>query len=106
MICTTCNEECYHTHVSYSIDGQRLETCNNCGNVSMTYIPDVYWPGSVHKNPNITDHMGRPIELRSKRHKAEVMRKQGISEAGDRYHGSVSGNYSHLVKGYNYGKKR
>ena len=108
MICGTCGEECYHSHVAYSDSGERMETCNNCGNVTITYIPDVYWPGHVHTNPNITDRMGHPIELTSRRHKAQVMRQQGISEAGDRFHGSVSGNYSYFVppRGNNHGKKR
>lgn len=80
-------------------NGQSVETCNFCGSFSTTYIPDVYWPGHSHTNPNITDRMGNPIYLESRQHKARVMKEQGLSEAGDRVHGSVQGNYGYFVKG-------
>jgi hypothetical protein len=83
-----------------------MESCNNCGTHSVSFIPDVYWPGHTHTNPNITDNMGREIELTSRSQKARIMREKGLSEAGDRYHGSVAGNYNYFINGAPHGKKR
>lgn len=99
MICSTCNNEAHHVHVSIDEKGKKTESCNRCGSYSTTWRPDVYWPGHPHTNPNITDRMGREILLTSPRHKAQVMREQGLSEAGDRYHGSVAGNTAYFLKG-------
>lgn len=94
MECRGCGKHAHYLKIRF-VDGVAIENCKNCGAVetSNVGIPDVYWPGHAHTNPNITDRMGREILLTSRRHKAEVMRKQGISEAGDRVHGTVFGNY-------------
>lgn len=86
--CRGCgNDHAYR--VSIRLVGEDyVDICNRCGDVGSTYVPDVYWPGYAYKSENITDKNGEPILLTSRRHKAEVMRQQGIVEAGDRYHGS------------------
>ena len=94
--CEHCgNEEAHRIQIRYINKGQnqdpeRIERCNKCGDMGNSTIPDVYWRGT-EKNPNITDRMGKPIELRSRRHKAEVMRQLGYSEAGDFHRGGRIG---------------
>jgi len=54
----------------------------------MPGIPDVYWPGHEHYNENLTDNMGNPILLKSRRHKAEALKMMGVTETGDRVRGA------------------
>lgn len=87
MICAGCGKKAYWAKTYYS-DGTRHEICNMCSKDLMhTTIPDVYWPGHAHTNDNLTDGMGNPILLTSKRHKASVMRDLGVIECGDRIGG-------------------
>lgn len=53
----------------------------------MVWVPDVYWPGHIHKDANIVDNMGNEILLESRQHKATLMRERGMREANDRVHG-------------------
>lgn len=85
--CDGCgNKLAYKISIHYTKEGRDC-SCDKCGSVGLSGIPDVYWKGT-HSCENITDNMGTPIVFTSRRHKAEVMKKQGISEAGDMYHGS------------------
>lgn len=95
MTCNTCgNMKAYHIRSAW--DGERLrDFCDaaTCGNLDMAGagIPDVYLPRGGMKFANLCDDMGRPYEITSKRQKAEVMRKLGVSEAGDRVQGAPYG---------------
>lgn len=79
--------------------GEPYDQCNLCDSSCRVAsgVPDVYWPGQPHYNDNLVDKAtGKPVLLTSKRHKAEVMKKLGVVEAGDRYHGAPyvpSGNW-------------
>lgn len=84
MICEACgNKEAFRIIQSES----GFKACDRCSNMSFTGIPDVYWPGRPHYNENLTDKMGNPVYLTSRRHKAEVMHKLGVMETGDRVGG-------------------
>ncbi len=89
MKCEGCgNDNAWHVRTRFTESG-REEICNACGlEGAGDGIPDVYWPGHPHYNPNICDKMGRPIHLTSRGHKAEVMKEIGLQEAGDRRHGA------------------
>ena len=85
--CRNCgNTSAYHLKTIFIKEG-RIDSCNACGLSVSTWFPDVYWPGHSYKSENITDEIGIPILLESKRHKATLMRQQGMTEAGDRVHG-------------------
>lgn len=93
MTCGGCYEEAYHIHGEF-VGSEYVECCEKCGGISSAdaAIPDVYWPGHVHTNPQLCDDMGRPYELRTKGHKAAIMKQLGVSEAGDKVRGApVSG---------------
>lgn len=95
MICRGCgNPEAYHKHGVWN-DGEIEETCNACSNLRLSDAgsPDVYFSHIGQKFDNLTDKMGRPIEIQSKRHKKQVMDKLGVREAG------------HTVNGVPYGTK-
>lgn len=91
MKCGGCgNEGAYHL-TGWMQDGVYAEVCNKCRPSDKgvdVNVPDVFWPGQEHYNPNLCDGMGRPILLRSRRHKAEVMRKLQVQEAGDVHRGT------------------
>lgn len=89
MKCGNCgNENAWHMMTRW--DGEKqIDQCNACGlEGGGDGIPDVYWPGGPHYNPNLCDKMGNPILLTSRKHKAEVMKKLHAQEAGDSYRGS------------------
>lgn len=69
-----------------------MTLCNACGlQGAGEGVPDVYLKRSGQKFENLTDKMGRPIEIRSKRHKKEVMDRLGVSEAGSLVNGAPYG---------------
>lgn len=91
--CRGCgNDKAYHLSMKI-IEGVPYDICDRCGltSSSMSSVPDVFWPGHAYKSENILDSHGQPILLTSRRHKADVMRQQGLSEAGDTHHGSRMG---------------
>lgn len=95
MICRTCNNQnAYHIRTIID-DGQPFDLCDRseCGNLSMADagVPDVYLGRLGQTFENLTDKMGRPYEIRSKRHKKEVMDRLGVSEAGGTVHGAPYG---------------
>lgn len=93
MICNTCgNQEAYHVRTIYEA-GELYDSCNSCGGFSglSAGVPDVYLGRTGQKFQNLTDKMGNPIEITSKRHKKEVMDSLGVSEAGDRVNGAPYG---------------
>lgn len=51
-------------------------------------FPDVYFAGEGIEPNLATESAPLGVFVHSKRHKAEIMRRQGISECGDRVHGA------------------
>lgn len=89
MMCSGCGNETYAKR-SVLEHGQWLESCDRCGEGSIPGIADVYF-----RSPG--DHYGlydpktaSPIYITSKAHKAQVMKEQHLSEAGDRKHGAIN----------------
>lgn len=107
MICNSCKSEAYHVRSVYE-DGRVIDMCNNCSGLSMidTYVPDVYYNGKQTKFGALCDEMGRPYEITSKRHKAEIMNKLGVSEVGDRINGAPFGSKSWSEGSREYRKKQ
>lgn len=61
--------------------------CDLCSDVPAPTIPDVYW-GNGRIIENLVDERGQPIRFMSKGHKAAVLKEKGLSEIGDKIHGS------------------
>lgn len=88
LSCRGCGNERAHRLSVRRAGTGFADFCDRCGAWGPgAGVPDVYWPGHAYKSDNITDANGDPILLTSRRHKADVMRQQNLSEAGDRYHG-------------------
>jgi hypothetical protein len=93
MNCRGCgNKAAYHTR-SYVDRSGIQEVCNVCGDLSLadSAVPDVYLGKGGKNFANLCDDMGRPYEISSKRQKAAVMKKLGVSEAGDTVNGAPYG---------------
>jgi len=97
LSCRGCGNSAAYRVQARMIENKIIDICDRCGDVGSAHVPDVYWPGHAYKSENITDANGNPILLTSRRHKAEVMREQGLSEAGDKYHGSRVETLKHMV---------
>lgn len=72
-------------------DGERMvEICDSpdCGDLKTPWMPDVYFRRpSVEENLGDSEHpFGQLVE--SPRHKARILREQGLREDGDLHHGS------------------
>ncbi len=108
---TTCrgcgNTEAYHKRAVW-FDGDVEEICDKCGNLPMidAYVPDAYVGHIGQTFQNLTDKMGRPIEIQSKRHKKEVMDRLGVSEAGDKVGGRDYGSTSWIEGSRDYRKRQ
>lgn len=93
-VCRGCGRDAIHIRTIVD-DGELYDQCDHpeCGNLSMIHsgVPDVYLARSGQRFENLTDDMGRPIEITSKRHKKEVMTRLGVSEAGDKVNGAPWG---------------
>lgn len=85
MECNGCGNKDAH-RVSYSSSG---ETCNACGSSGTFRFSDVFF-----KEPYFDSHIAHPekapfgTQIRSREHKASMMREYGLKEAGDRKHGT------------------
>lgn len=87
MVCSGCGHKSAY-RVSYSSAG---ESCNACApaTISTFKFSDVYFKG-----PGFEAHMADPEKspkgnfVRSREHKAALMREIGIREVGDKVHGS------------------
>ena len=74
--------------ISYSAKG---ESCDKCGGVGMSpfKFSDVYF-----KAPGFEPHLADPEKspkgnfVRSREHKAQLMREIGVKETGDKVHGA------------------
>ena len=85
MLCNSCgNKEAFR--VSYSANG---ESCDSCGNLGTVKFADVYF-NKEYFDPHIAHDTKAPrgTLIKSRQHKADVMREYGISECGDRIHGA------------------
>jgi len=89
MKCEGCgNEHANRVRTYFDENKQMREVCDKCGLVSNTATPDVYFR-SEYFDGNLGDEKhpyGRWIT--SKTHKADIMREQGVREAGDRIRGA------------------
>lgn len=88
MTCKGCgNEEAYRWRKRD--DG--AESCDKCSSISSPWLPDVYFK-EPYLDPNLA-HPDRPKEkdgvwVESRRHKAQLMKEQGLVEGGDKKHGA------------------
>lgn len=90
MTCRSCGNDKATVIRTIYHEGGLIDYCRGCDasiSVAMS-IPDVYLQRSGQTFENLTDTMGHPIPIMSKRHKKQVMDKLGVSEAGDRVHGA------------------
>lgn len=102
MTCNGCGNQAAY-HIVTRVEKESLvDVCNQCGAGPASTVNDVYWPGHAHFNPQLVDNnTGAPIWLESRGHKAEVLRKKGLVEAGDRHRGapySPSGHWKECIK--------
>lgn len=80
---------CGNPNAHRTLSGAGWEVCDDCGNLSGSIIPDVYWDGKpeygLADGPD-----GKPMTFGSKREKAVYLKSRGLREAGDRLRGSFS----------------
>lgn len=90
MTCAGCGNPRAVVTRTIALATSLVEMCDapECGNLKTPWVPDVHF-----SRPEVIEHLadqehpfGQMIE--SRRHKARVMREQGIREDGDRHHGS------------------
>lgn len=107
MNCSGCgNDKAWHVKSYYDKREGFRELCDACGlEGGGEGIPDVYFAGRAQKFANLTDDMGRPIEITSKRHKKEVMDRLGVSEVGDRVNGAPYGSKDWISGSAEYRKR-
>lgn len=109
MNCAGCkNEKAWHVLSRISSEtGEIEEFCDACGlEGSGPSIPDVYFQRSGQTFQNLSDAMGKPIEIQSKRHKKEVMDRLGVKEAGGTFNGAPFGTKSWIDGTRDYRKKQ
>lgn len=77
----------------YGVDaktGNPWECCDKCSNIGSVNIPDVFFKGP-YIDPHLIDtskpEQKNGVLIESRRQKAEIMRKLGVREIGDRYKG-------------------
>lgn len=83
MECPNCgNAEAYH--MRFHAGGC---CCDRCGKLSQTYIPDVHFI-RPYLDPHLVDpakpEQKNGVWIESRREKAEIMRRLGWREAGDK----------------------
>lgn len=87
MMCS--HENAWHTRTIYE-NGALHTVCDRCGlEGAGEGIPDAYLGHIGQTFAALCDNMGRPIEIRSKRHKQQVMDKLGVRECPDRLSGKT-----------------
>lgn len=85
MICVNCgNKNAYKTRVIYDEKTKKTrEFCNKCGDVEEGgTIPDVYFRKPYFDENLATKESPQGTFITSKRHKAKVMEKLNLREAG------------------------
>ncbi len=85
MTCSGCGNDEAH-RISYSAKG---ESCDKCGASSTFRFSDVFFKGAGFE-PHLADPDKSPKGnfVRSREHKAQLMRELGVRETGDRVHGA------------------
>ena len=85
MHCDFCNNNEAH-RLSYSNQGM---SCDKCGDGGSMKFADVYFK-EPYFDPMLADPKKSPngTQITSRSHKAAVMRELGVTEAGDKRHGS------------------
>lgn len=109
MTCQNCgNEKAWHVVSAYDPKkGIVSDCCDQCGlEGAGDGIPDVYLARVGQTFANLTDKMGQPIAIQSKRHKKEVMASLGVSEAGDNVNGAPFGTKSWIDGSRSWRKKQ
>ncbi len=85
MDCNSCGNKAAY-RVSYSSGGS---SCDRCGNLGTIKFADVYF-----KEPYFDAHIAHDTkapfgtQIKSRQHKADVMREYGLKETGDKRHGA------------------
>jgi len=89
--CGSCGSTLWYASKSWVEDGEIVTVCSDChsglracGGSSVYFAPN---RDGVEINPNIADSNGDPIPLVSREHKAAMMKKFNLREAGDRVRG-------------------
>jgi hypothetical protein len=86
MICTGCGNK-RASRGSWSLGGAM--TCDACGSASSFKFSDVYF-----RKPGFEPHLADPEKspkgtfVRSREHKAMLMKTLGVREVGDKVHGA------------------
>lgn len=88
--CDGCGNPAAVVTRSWYEKGVFYEVCNDqkCGNLRTPWLPDVYF-----RKPEFVEHLGDADHpygqmVESARHKARILREQGLREDGDRVRGS------------------
>lgn len=86
MRCNSCGKQTSRIKIKYTKEGKE-EECDRCSESLFKGVPDVYF-----RRPYFDEHLAdesnpRGHFVESKRHKASIMKKIGLFEAGDRMHG-------------------
>lgn len=91
--CPSCQSDLARM-LFYRTDGKTIRcSCDRCGTVSGTIShADVYFRGPYY-DPNIVDEndsstWNKGTYVESREHKAELFKKHGLRESGDRVHGA------------------
>lgn len=84
MVCNNCHNFCY----KWGKREDGTEYCNACSDVGVISSPDVYF-----KEPYWEENLGDVKHphgrwISSKQEKGRIMKELGLSESGDKKHGS------------------
>lgn len=83
MLCPTCNQ---HSHLLQWRNG--IYTCHYCEKITSPSCPDVYFR-SEYFEPNLANDKNPQGQwIRSKTHKAQIMKELNVRESNDRQHGA------------------
>jgi hypothetical protein len=91
--CASCGSVAYyHWSMKLDADGNRFECCSECSKAPTPGLsPDVYFDskkGAWQTDINLADRYTGPIPFSSKREKADIMKRLGLRESGDKVHGA------------------
>lgn len=93
--CQGCgNPHWFHSKITFGKHGMR-EECDRCSSVTFSGNPDVYFRES-YLDPNLLDPDSKNPQdwkgthIHSRQQKADLMKKLGVREAGDRVRGARS----------------
>lgn len=82
--CTNCG----NPRPVKTVSGTGWERCDQCSDMRGASVPDVYWDGKEEHGLADDPVTGKPRVFGSKAEKAAYLKERGLSEAGDRVHGS------------------